>query len=534
MKATISSGWLAWAVILSLLSRTIVAPAADKPDTGNRPDDFYRFVDGYPAAFNQLKQQLISLMREKPLVIVWLIDESDSLSADRKILRDLIPKFHEDLAAQKENKQNPTDNTLINSIMSFGAVVTERTDGSTTQVVEIRDAIDQIQIDPSGKERTCKALSTALAKYGPLSEKLQRRLVVLIVSDESGDDGEAIEDCIEQAKKFQSRVYLLGREASFGYPYAKLAWTDPKFKLRFWLTVDRGPETAYPELLQSDGLHEHSESIPSGFGPFELMRLTRETRGLYFILPDAKEAAANPRSLKDLPAELAAMKKYLPDLTSRIEYAKERDSNKFRAAQWQVINVLNPYKDRELSIQEIHYSTDPEDFSQQGARAFQQAIRSLKLFNEGLKLLETVQPLRADEPSLRWRANYDLLHAQCQAYRVRLFQLLLALDQHKKLEPAPRRANGVENNVWNVVRQKAMLEPDPMQIKLTKIDFEELTAQKESAMKEFQAVIDEHPHTPWARRAKDELDMGFGIRFVDGYYDFNAFAAARNIKLPTP
>lgn len=525
---------------VSLLGWSVAGCADDLPDLGKTGDDqreFYRFIDGYELAFGALKHELHPLMWKQKLLIVWLFDESESMQDDRKAICHKLPEFYEDLvlAAQKEHKQQPADDALMTSIMSFGDTVTEHTQGPTTKIDDILNAMDGIEIEDSGRENTCKAISTALAKYGPLAQKQQRRLVVVLATDESGDDGTAIEDVIERAKKLQSQVFVLGRESQFGYPYARIAWTDPKYMLRWWLTINRGPETAFPELLQTDGLHERWDNGPSGFGSYELMRLARETGGVYFILADADDDVEDAQSTEERRAELEAMKKYVPDMTSRIDYARERDASKFRHVQWQVVNVLNPHKDAELKIQELHYSADPEAFAKQGAVSFQRAIRALQLFNEALKLLDSVKPLRAEEKSLRWRANYDLMHAQCQAYRVRLFQLLLALDQHKKNEPAPQVGKGFTNNVWNAVRQKEMLPPDPEQVKLAKTDLEELNAQMESATKEFQAVIDEHPQTPWARRAKDELTHGFGIKFVDGYHDFKRYAqGAKDIKLPSP
>jgi hypothetical protein len=509
---------------------------ADDLGTGPIKGDVGRVVDGYGPALSQLTQELIRLMREQKLMVVWLFDESESMRDDQKEIRDKFHKVYEELglAAKSDSKLRATDEILLTSIMSFGDNVTEHTKAPTSKVADVREAMDKIEIEESGKENMCKAVSSALAKYGPYAQKQQRRLAVVIVSDESGDDGELIEDSIERCKKVKAPVYILGRYSVFGYPYARMTWTDPKYKLTWWLTINRGPETPFPELLQTDGLHQRWDYDSAGFGPYEQVRLARETGGIFFILPGTEDNISGTRSIEDRRFDLLDMKEYLPDLSARLPYAKERDSSKFRKIQWDVINVLNPHKDKELEIQEIHYSADPETFDQQGARAFQQAVRSLQLFNEALRLLDTVKPLRAKEQSQRWRANYDLIHAQCKAYRVRLFQLLLALDQHKKNRPVPKITNGVQNNMWNVVRQKIMLPPDPVQVKQTKVDLDELNQQMEEATQEFQAIVENHPRTPWARRAQYEMNIGFGVMFVDGYWDFSAYANAKGIKLPTP
>src|SRR5262249_30558946 len=150
---------------------------------------------------------------------------------------------------------------------------------------EIRQAMDKIEIEESGKENMCHAVSAALIKYGPQAQKERRRLAVIVVSDESGDDGEHVEETIDRAKRLKAPVYVLGRYASFGYPYALMTWTDKKYHLKHWLRINRGPETPFPELLQTDGLHERWSYVSSGFGPYEQVRLARESGGIFFLLP---------------------------------------------------------------------------------------------------------------------------------------------------------------------------------------------------------------------------------------------------------
>lgn len=509
---------------------------AEDLGTGVVKGEIGRVVEGYGPALSQLTQELVRLMREQKLMVVWLFDESESMRDDQKEIRDKFHKVYEELglAAKSDSALRAKDEILRTSIMSYGDNVTEHTKGPTSKVAEVREAMDKIGIEESGKENMCKAISSAIAKYGPIVTREKRRLAIVVVSDESGDDGELVEDTIERSKRLKAPIYILGRYSCFGYPYARMVWIDPKYKLGWWLTINRGPETPFPEMLQTDGLHQRWDYDSAGFGPYEQVRLARESGGVFFILPGTEDNISGTRSLEDRRFDLLDMREYLPDLSARIPYAKERDSSKFRKVQWDVINVLNPHKDKELEIQEIHYSADPAAFAQQGQRAFQQAVRSLQLFNEALRLLDSVKPLRAKEQSQRWRANYDLIHAQCKAYRVRLFQLLLALDQHQKNKPVPRINNGVQNNHWNAVRQKIMLPPDPQQVKITKIDLDELNKQMEESAKEFQAVVENHPRTPWAKRATVEMNMGYGIMFVDGYYDFSAYSNAKGIKLPTP
>ena len=169
-----------------------------------------------------------------------------------------------------------------------------------------------------------------------------------------------------------------------------------------------------------------------------------------------------------------------------------------------------------MHIKEHWYSGDHEEFRKEGKLYFARAIRAMQMLNEAAATLEKIQPLREGEPSQRWRANYDLAYAQVLAYRVRLFQFLLAMDQHVKNFPEPKDP---KNNRWNLRRTRPMLQPDDEQIKTTKVDVAKLEEQRILAEDEFNKVIYHHPGTPWAYRAKYELSQGFGMEFIDVFRD---------------
>lgn len=486
--------------------------------TGQVTGETGRVVEGYGAALGQITQELVRLMRESKVHVVWLFDESESMTDDQKEIRERFYKVYEELGLvqRSDSKLKNSDEILLTSVMSFGKGINEHTQKPTANADEIKAAIDRIKVDESGLENTCAAITSAVSKYAAGANRQKRKLVVIVVSDESGDDGEHVEEAIQRCKSAEAPVYILGRYSVFGYPYARLKWVDPKFGLTHWLQINRGPETPFPECLQFDGLHGRWDVFSSGFGPYEQVRIAKQTGGIFFMLPGKEDNLAGSGSLEERKFELLDMKEYLPDLSSRMEYAKERDTSKFRDAQWRVIATLNPHKDDKLNMQEHRYSLDPNQFSTQGKDTFEKALRAMGMLNEAVQLLESVKKLRDKETSERWRANYDLMHAQCLAYRVRLFQLLLSLDAHQKKKPVPKDP---KNNYWDIRRVQEMLEPDKEQVRQTKVDMAELKKQNEIAKAEFKDVIERHPRTPWARRAQWELDSGFGMKFGEAYWD---------------
>ncbi|OYW19401.1 MAG: hypothetical protein B7Z55_08890, partial [Planctomycetales bacterium 12-60-4] len=298
-----------------------------------------------------------------------------------------------------------------------------------------------------------------------------------------------------------------------------------------WLRINRGPETPFPECLQFDGLHERWDVYSSGFGPYEQVRLCRETGGIFFLLPGDETNISGRGSHLDRKFELLDMKEYLPDLSARIPYQKQRDSSKFRNTIFGVIQRLNPFTDNQLQMREHWFDADFEEFAKQGGENFTKAVRALKLLNEAVVYLETVKPAYDKEQSQRWRAHYDLIHAQMLAYRVRLFQYILVLDKHMAEKPKPKDP---KNNRWHVRRVPKMLEPTPLQVKQAGVDMDELKAQEKKAREEFQAVVKNHPRTPWARLAEQEMAVGFGMEFIESYWDPNYANIGKDIKLPKP
>lgn len=488
-----------------------------------------RVVEGYGAALGQMTQEILRLMRESKVHVVWLFDESDSMKDDQKEIRERFYKVYEELGLvqRQDAKLKVSDEILLSTVMSFGKGVNEHTKKPTSNADEIKAAIDKIQVDESGLENTCAAINEAVSRYQAGAIRQKRKLVVIVVSDESGDDGEKVEETIHRCKSSDTPVYVLGHYSVFGYPYAHVRYIDPKFGLHHWLRINRGPETPFPECLQFDGLHGRWDVFSAGFGPYEQVRIAKQTGGIFFMLPGKEDNLVGAGSLEDRKFELLDMKEYLPDLSARMEYAKNRDSSKFRDIQWRVIATLNPHTDKELNMQEHQYSLDPAQFAVQGKVTFDRALRAMGLLNEAVKLLDSVKKLRDKEPSERWRANYDLMHAQCLAYRVRLFQLLLALDDHQKRKPTVKDP---KNNFWDIRRVHELLEPDKEQIRQTRTDMAELKQQLDTAKSEFQSVIANHPRTPWARRAQWELQHGFAMKFGEAFWDprYNS----PDIKLP--
>ena len=491
-----------------------------------------QMVGGYGAALHAMTNELIRILRNEQVMCVWLFDESESMKDDQKEIRENFHKVYEELGlfskTDKEFSKKKNQETLLTSVIGFGEKYHPITPKPTSDVKEIKDSIDKIAIDESGLENTCQAILKAIDDHKTLASRQKRKLVVIVVTDESGDDGDKVEQALDAAKKAHAPIYIMGREAIFGYKYARVKWMDPKYKLWHWLPILRGPETPFRECLQWDGLHARWDAFSSGFGPYEQVRLAKESGGIFFVLPGEEEDLSGAGANEKRQFDALDMKEYEPNLGSRREYGQQVTQSKFRSTVSQAIQIMDPEVDKQLNIRELHYPLELEPFKSAAGQEVVKANRAMEGLNNVIPLLEKLEPLRAKEESERWRAHYDLILAQCYAYRVRLFQYLLAMDDHVRKNPKPVRAN---SNEWNVRRTPKMIEPDEEQYKALKAAFKlkmsrdeylkDLKEHEQKARDLFQFVITEHPRTPWARRAQYEMGMGFGMEFVDGFHSPN-------------
>lgn len=493
-------------------------------------------VDGYGSAMGILTQEIIRMMRQQKVTVIWLFDESGSLKDDRQEIRENYLRVYDELgiASQQDADLRRGSELLLTVVASYGAEIHELTPRPTADVEQIRQAIDRVPTDESGIENMCRSITEVVNKYRQMALRGKRKLAVIVVSDESGDDGEYVEEAISAARGAKAPLYFLGRESMFGYPWARQRWVHEESGEEFWLPVRRGPETAYPECLQWNGIHRRWDVQRSGFGPYEQTRMAKLTGGIFFVLPGEETSLVGQGGLDRRKYEFLAMREYQPLLLSRPEYVRERATSPFRETIWQVIARLNPEADRilfqtgdaRLNIRNEHYALQPDAFREQAMAEVVKAANAMQLTEEGIQLLEAVRPQRALEASLRWRAAYDLAFAQLHLFRLRLFQFLLAMDDHANRMPAPTRS---DSNEWNFWWDRRTLVPNEEQyirlraafgLTMTRDEYIAMVKEQEQfTLNLMQQVRADHPGTPWAARAETELNSGFGFRVADRLWD---------------
>lgn len=473
-------------------------------------------VDGYGPALDRLTQELVRLMRESKVLVVWLLDESESMKDDQADLKDRMHRVYEELKLfDNESKED----VLLTAIVAFGKDVhfMNPRKKPTDDVQTIMKAIDDVPVDKTGVENTCQAIITTISEYRRFAAQTRRKLVLVLVSDESGDDGEKVEEALRLAKASSTPIFCMGREAVFGNPYAYVRWVHPQTGGLHYLPINRGPESPFPELLKFDGFRRRMDASLSGFGPFEQSRLCRDTGGIFFMLPSEEQNINDADARKYAAFDL---KEYIPDISPRKEYQERRGKSPFRKVIGETIALLDPFDDRNKEMEipiDNWYSIIHSEYAQPVAAALNRCQYTFGLLTEAENRLKALKSLRAGETSRRWRADYDLMLGQVMAYRVRMFQYMIALQQFSK-SVATRKFPDKRVNQWAIgIGANEMLKPDEQQLRATKVSLEELEGARRAALKQFAFVQEEHPKTPWAARAAWEMTRGFGMTYVERY-----------------
>ena len=460
-------------------------------------------VESYQEAMDRITQEILWMLDKSDVLVVWAFDQSESMKDDQKEIRDRFEHVYNQLGLVSKSNED----ALETAICSYGADFAVHTRKPTHVRSDIMNAIDEVPIDKTGKEMMCSAVLTAIATHRQYAKGSQRQMALILVTDESGDqidNNGMLERAIAEARAARCKIYVLGREAVFGYPYVHIRWIHPQTKHHHWIRIDRGPETAFVEQLQTDGFHRRYDAHPSGFGSYECTRMGRETGGIFFMLPSLEtNLVRGEKRNYDMEAP------YYPDMRSRMEVKAEIDQSPLRTMLSNVIYGLNPYNPDVAKIIEmrVEFAVDKEAFVRQARQEQAKAVVYLQVLAKAEQEVAKLQRQRLDEASPRWQANYDLLYAQLIAYQARMYEYGTCLEdfiRNPQVVPLKKPPNLTHTN-WDIRTRHSIRKPEMVQ---SYID-------RATAM--FKAIIENHPSTPWAARAEHELKRGFGVEFIPEY-----------------
>jgi hypothetical protein len=447
-----------------------------------------------------------------PTLVVWLVDRTPSA---QKLVGSAIPAakaLYEDPDLKQLAGAAPEQ--LLTAVVAFDDKAEFVLDPPSADLAQSAAALDIFPPSTSGRENTFAAVKQALAKYGSYRTDAahRREVLIIILTDEAGDDGQLVDELADAFKRNAIPVYCLGSPAPWGQVNpltadpkradpAKTDDSEPNYGPESIQSerVDIGmPQLAASDAPRGDGGYVNLDYIDSGFGPFALERLCKSGGGQFLaIRPESHSdygfQGGNfwPNG-SELRFESERPAKYAPEYISADEYRQRVTAN----GAWQaLVNAAQLPKLKITDSPDRQFAKSNEaQMKRTLDRAQQYAAKNAPIVDRLYDTLAAGEGDRAKLTSPRLQAQFDLAMGRACAVKARI-------DGYNSMIAALKR----DSTFTNESSTTWMIEPaDAYETEST------IKKLAERAKTYLQRVIDEHPGTPWARIAEAELAAPMG------------------------
>ena len=281
-------------------------------------------IGGIEGAVDRIAIEILRRLQQGRTLVVWAFDASGSLQAERQRLAKHINTVYTHINQLDESRLSD-DNGLLSMVVAFGHDHQALLSKPTADRSEIIEAINNVPLDVTGNETTFATVADIVQHWGRYKDLHNQayRTMVIVVTDEKGDDEERLEDAVSLAQRAKVPVYVLGSQAVFGRTKGYMDYTDPKTKHVFrGAEVDQGPESVALEQIRLPFWYggRQYEMVEAGFGPYALSRLASATGGIYFVTRfDTRRMGFDParmRSTSPIGYLAISMKSRLPNRRS--------------------------------------------------------------------------------------------------------------------------------------------------------------------------------------------------------------------------
>ncbi|MBL9123918.1 MAG: VWA domain-containing protein, partial [Planctomycetaceae bacterium] len=441
-------------------------------------------------AVDRITHEIVTNLAEHEVLVIWLMDASISLLDERQ----QVAKRLERVFSEIDQLGGFPPGRLTNAVASFGADV-QHLVKPTADPTDVLAAIRELPVDDSGVESVFAAVLSTLDRYRTQHTRHDRQLMLVVWTDESGDDYALLEDAVRGCQKLAAPVYAVGPSAMFGREKGFHAYRHPETGRVYPIEVDRGPDAVRFELLNVPYWFEgeRHEQLRSGIGPFALTRLALATGGAYFVSEEPADRS---------PFQLAAVKRYLPDYGSAAEYSKLVAESRLRQAVLRAVDITHERKLK--GTPRLEFEPTGENFQQQLREAQQSVAFNLMTIEQALAPFAPagMEKEYAQELSPRWLAWYDLTLGRLLAMQVRCneYNWACAVMKGKGADFVNRQSNR-----WK-------FQPS------AQLNFGS-AAEKQAAeaRRLLERCVERNPGTPWAALAQRELAHPFGFEVQEGY-----------------
>ncbi len=477
-------------------------------------------TEGDAGSVDRITLEIINRLEKGKVLVVWLMDASESLSTRREQVIKRFERIYKELDELAEDKAEP----LLTSVVAFGKKSKLMTPQPTADFAEVMQAVKKMPTDETGVENVFAAVQTAAREYRKLQKK-GYQVMLVVLTDESGNDVALLEQAIQEVKRNEMAVYVMGPVSPFGRNEMRVKWVDQETKEVLHLPVERGPESVAIENVNVPiWIPDLSDKvISSGFGPYALARLTRESNGIYFMYDDG--------NINGPKIDILDMLDHTPDYLSPVEYNKMVEKSPIRKA---ILRTAQASLEASNLQPKIEF---PEGGIQFDIRDELRNLQKIDEFlNRAIYELKAVESYRPKETSERWLAHYDLLMGQLLANRIRLTNSIPLLNE---MYSKPKVCKEGTTNAWALaglegtalidLEESATPEEQPDESSTKKKGSKKKKHAKDAsaapsieedaklARKYLQRVVTAHPGTPWAAIAERELNYPLQLKWQETF-----------------
>ncbi len=470
-------------------------------------------VGGVEGSLDRMTYEIMNSLKDRQTLVTWLFDESGSLAVRRADIADRFENIYGQLDGLEGGKNSP----LKTAVVGFGKEIHFYTPEPISDLPKAVNLVRGIADDDSGEEKVFTAVKMVVDKFKRFrSARDRHNCMIVIVTDERGDDFVAVEEVAAYCSKMGFRVYCIGNASPFGREkgYVRYTYSDG---FEQDIPVDQGPESVRMEVLDVPfwgGGRVNSGRISAGLGPYALTRLCAETNGLYLIAEDARGRNFDPTMMKD----------YLPDYRPIRDY--EKDIAKSKAKQF-LLMAAEMTRRKRVSAPSLRFRADTDNaLRTEASEAQKPAAMLTHSITQIVQVLEQGEEDRANLTEPRWQAAFDLAIGRALALKARSLGYNIMMAQMKV---APKEFAKEGNNTW-LLKSSPKVETGPTIRKIV-----------EKATMYLSRVVDDHPGTPFAYLAELELQAKMGWSWDESFINYaevgrmraNSEAANRVLFLET-
>lgn len=456
-------------------------------------------TDGASGAVDRLTLEIAASLDKKDTTVCWVFDQSVSLAGQRRDIASRLTRVLEELDASGSRRRSE----LFHLIYAYGDRVNPVIDRPTRDGQAVVDAIESIPIDDSGVELTFTAVRAAARKAQEV--RAGRNVMLVVFTDEVGNDEQLADETAEYCRRMGIRVYVVGVPAPFGRRQVEIKFVefDQKYadgEVR-WPVVDQGPETLYPELIKVASKSAADEPIDSGFGPFSLSKLCASTGGIYFTVHGSRGSKGRVKDAETAPMasrlrhffDSDAMRQYRPDYLSKANLDKELAANKAKKA---LVEAAGKSELQPVSAVQTEF---PRRDDAQLSASFSEAQKEVARLQPAIDAIHRSLAAGAGDREKirekRWQAGFDLAMGRVLAAKIRADAYNEVLGQAK----SGLVFKHPDSDTWELAPSDEL---GAISSRMEKLAGEARTY--------LERVVADHPGTPWAYIASEELKVPLG------------------------